>query len=62
MNTDGLLTKLLGIFFDHLLAALLRYFSECPGLFVLLLHAKEAHLSFIETLFRILEHSNVRLK
>jgi len=61
MDTDSLLTKLLSVFFDHLLAALISDFSISLSFCVLLLHSEEAHFALIKSLFRVLDVSNVGL-
>jgi len=62
MDSNGLLTKLLGVLFNHLLAALVCDVCESLCLFIFLLDSEEAHFSLIKTLFRIPQHSNIGLQ
>lgn len=62
MDTDGLLTELLSVFFNHLSASLVSDVGKGFCLFFLLLNAKETHFSFVQALFRVLQDSDVWLK
>ena len=62
VDADGLLTKLSGVFFDHLLTALGHNVGLRLGSPVLLLHAEVAHLSRIQSLLCVLEFAHIVLQ
>ena len=62
MNADSLLTKLICVLFNHLLATLGDDVRLGLGGTRLLLHAKVAHFTRIQSLLSILQISNVRLQ
>lgn len=59
MNANRLFAEFLGILIYHLLAALLFDITVGFGLTFLLLHSKEAHLTFVEPLLSVLDRSNI---
>jgi hypothetical protein len=61
VDTDCLLSKLFSVFFDHLLTTLICDFRLGLGVLFFLLHAEEAHLTLVKTLFGILNATNIGL-
>lgn len=59
VNTDSLSTEFTSVLLDHFLTALSNNIGASTSSLVLLLHAQVAHLACVQSLFSVLQVSNV---